>query len=290
MLDAHGIGYRAGGKWLLRDVSLRAAAGEFIAILGPNGAGKTTLLRLLGGELPPAAGAITLNGLPLDAYTPNALALERACLTQVRAAAFPFTAYEVAFMGRLPHAAGRRERPEDHDATRAALRETGMERFEDRLYPSLSGGEATRVDLARCFAQRPRLLLLDEPTNHLDLGRQLEILDNCHARARAGAAVVAVLHELNLASVHADRIILLHEGRVAAEGTPEEVVTAENIQAVYGVPCEVWPHPCGRPWIAPCIKRRHGVGRNEHATQCTASTRSPQGAPTKEEVFSHGGF
>jgi iron complex transport system ATP-binding protein len=222
-----------------------------MSIIGPNGAGKTTLLRLLSGEERPSSGVIELFGRPLPQYSSLELALLRAVLTQRREVGFAFRAYEVAFLGRLPHIENRAENQEDHRATEWALQQTVARDFAARSYLSLSGGEQSRVDLARLLAQAPQLLLLDEPTNHLDPRHQMEILMVCRQLVKAGGSVVAVLHDLNLASVFSDQILLLHQGRIAALGSPAEVLLTERLEAVYGLPFALAPHTSGRPWVLP---------------------------------------
>jgi len=251
MLEAENLGYSVNGKWLVREVSLQVGSGSFWAIVGANGSGKSTLLRMLGGEWTPRRGAVRLNGAALDSYSAQELARLRACLSQVRQANFPFTAYEIALMGRLPWQQGWGETEEDHAIVQAALVRTGADIFSARSYPTLSGGEQTRVDLARTLAQAPRLLLLDEPTNHLDVHHQLALMDVCRRHTEGGGMVVAVLHDLNLAARHADGIVMLHEGRLVACGAPEEVLTCEHLRRYFGLECEVWRHPTGCPWVVP---------------------------------------
>ncbi|PZA06372.1 MULTISPECIES: heme ABC transporter ATP-binding protein [unclassified Meiothermus] len=251
MLLAEGLGYRVGGRTLLQGVSFALEAGEVLAVLGPNGAGKTTLLRLLSGEEPPSEGRVELAGRPLRGYSALELALARAVLTQRRELSFPYSAYEVAFLGRLPHLERRPEAPLDHAQTERALAETQALSLAPRLYPTLSGGEQSRVDLARVLAQEPRLLLLDEPTNHLDPKHQVEVMALCRRLAEGGLGVAVVLHDLNLASLFADRILLLHQGRMVALGHPAEVLHPERLEAVYGLPFALAQHPSGRPWVMP---------------------------------------
>jgi len=244
VLEARGLGYRLGERWLLRGVDLRVAPGEFWAILGPNGSGKTTLLRLLAGDLRPTEGEVALLGVPLSAYSPEGLARRRAVLSQFRELTFPFTAYEVAFLGRLPHLQGRREGPEDHGKVREALERARALPLQGRVFLTLSGGEAMRVETARLLAQQPELFLLDEPTNHLDPRYTLELLALFRALATSGKGVVAVLHDLNLAALYADRL-LLKEGRPLALGTPEEVLRPELLEEAYQVPFRVLGGPKG---------------------------------------------
>lgn len=251
MLEARSLCYAVGGKTLLENISFRLEAGQVLSVIGPNGAGKSTLLRLLSGEVRPDSGQIELMGRPLAGYRPLELALQRAVLTQRREINFPFDAYEVAFLGRLPHLERRAENPQDHQATECALSQTGALHLATRRYQTLSGGEQSRVDLARVLAQEPRLLLLDEPTNHLDPKHQVEVLALCRRLAQMGWGVLVVLHDLNLAGLFSDRILLLHQGGVEAWGQPAEVLQPARLQAVYGLPFVQTQHPSGRPWVMP---------------------------------------
>jgi len=253
VLEARGVGYLTGGRWIIRGVDLALREGEFLTILGPNGSGKTTLLRILAGELSPSEGEVRLWGKPLTAYSPEALARRRAVLSQNRQIAFPLTAYEVAFLGRLPHIRGR-EAPEDHRKTLEALAQTRALPLSDRPLPSLSGGEAMRVEAARLLNQEPQLLLLDEPTNHLDPRYALELLFLFRALTQRAKAVVAVLHDLNLAGLFADRILLLHQGVVRALGTPEQVLRPEVLEPVYDVPFAAVAQGEGPPLLFPALK------------------------------------
>lgn len=238
VIAASGITVRASGKALLTDISLEVAAGETVALVGPNGAGKSTLLRVLSGELKPAYGAVTLKGRALAAYTPGELALHRAVLSQATHVAFPFTVSEVVRMGALD----RHDRAID-DLAEAALSDVKLSAFHDRIITTLSGGEQQRAHFARVLlqlacgeaARGPGLLLLDEPTASLDLKHQLDLIESVGRCARRGIAVVAIMHDLNLAALSADRIVVLDSGAVAASGTPTETVTNEILGSVFGV-------------------------------------------------------
>jgi iron complex transport system ATP-binding protein len=230
---------------VLRGVDLRAASGELVCVLGRNGSGKTTLLRCLLRLLRPGGGQMRLDGRPLAAYSLRELARRMAYVPQSAAPAFAFSAREVVLMGRLAHAgtlglAG----PADLAVARAALQMTRAEEFEDRTLDELSGGEAQRVLIARALAQQPMILLLDEPTSHLDLENQLRIYAMLRRVAHEWPmAVVCISHDINLAARYADRLVVLGEGRVAADGPPEAVITAATLGPAFNV--EVDLVPCG---------------------------------------------
>ncbi len=226
---------------MLAGVGVRVRAGEVLALVGPNGAGKSTLLSALAADLPPAAGSVRIHGRPASDWSAPELALRRAVLPQAASLSFPFTVEEVVRMGRAPWAAARPE--EDEAAVAEAMAATEVTGFAARPFSALSGGERARVALARVLAQRAPLLLLDEPTAALDLRHQELVLRLCRARARAGDAVVVVLHDLGLAAAHAHRVAVLRGGRIAADGRPGEVFTGELLSEVYDQPVEVFPHP-----------------------------------------------
>jgi iron complex transport system ATP-binding protein len=224
-------------------VDLAAMAGEVLALAGPNGAGKSTLLKVLSGDLAPAAGEVLLHGRPLSGYGHRALALERAVMPQQTLLQFAFTAAEVVLMGRSPHAGRRHESDDDLDVAGRAMIRADAADLAGRSYPSLSSGEQQRVTLARVLAQQARLLLLDEPTAALDIRHQELVMQIAREEAAAGAAVLVVVHDLNLAAGYADRVVLLSRGRMVACGSPWEVLTAETLSTVFEHPITVLPHP-----------------------------------------------
>ncbi|WP_081235741.1 heme ABC transporter ATP-binding protein [Streptomyces viridosporus] len=241
LAEAEGLSVRLGAREVLADVDIAVRAGEVLALVGPNGAGKSTLLSALAADLPPTAGTVRIHGRPAPSWSAPELALRRAVLPQSASLSFPFTVEEVVRMGRAPWAAAR---PEDDDAIVAeAMAATEVTGFAARPFSALSGGERARVALARVLAQRAPLLMLDEPTAALDLRHQELVLRLCRARARAGDAVVVVVHDLGLAAAHAHRVAVLRGGRVAADGPPEEVFTERLLSEVYDQPVEVFPHP-----------------------------------------------
>ncbi|MCS7291191.1 MAG: heme ABC transporter ATP-binding protein [Roseiflexus sp.] len=243
IIEACALSYHADGRRLIDDVSLAVNAGEVVAIVGPNGAGKSTLLNLLAGDLRPTTGQVLLGGVPLDRMRINDQALRRAVLRQRISVTLPFTAIEVVLMGRAPHLRGRAEGPADMAIAQDALAQTEMLPFARQLFPTLSGGEQTRASLARVLAQQAPLLLLDEPTAALDLRHQHAALRLARATAQTGGAAIIVLHDLNLAAAYANRVGILHQGRLIAIGAPWDVLRSELLSDVYGVAVTVYPHP-----------------------------------------------
>ncbi|MGD1217738.1 heme ABC transporter ATP-binding protein [Streptomyces krungchingensis] len=209
---------------------------------GPRGpGGKSTLLGALAADLRPAAGVVRIHGRPAADWPTAELALRRAVLPQSADLSFPFRVEEVVRMGRAPWAGVGRD--EDDATVAGAMAVTEVAGFADRPFSALSGGERARAAPARVLAQRAPLLLLDEPTAALDLRHQELVLRICRERARAGDAVVVVLHDLGLAAAYAHRVAILCAGRVAAAGPPGEVFTADLLGEVYRQPVEVFPHP-----------------------------------------------
>ncbi|MFF5917222.1 heme ABC transporter ATP-binding protein [Streptomyces flavochromogenes] len=258
--EAVGVRLERGGRAVLDDVGIGVRAGEVLALVGPNGAGKSTLLAALAADLVPSAGEVRIGGRPASGWTPGELALRRAVLPQDAALSFPFAAADVVRMGRAPWAGTARE-DEDEAAIAEAMAATDVGAFAGRPFSALSGGERARVALARVLSQRTGLLLLDEPTAALDLRHQELVLRVCRERAAAGDAVVVVLHDLGLAAAHADRVAVLHGGRIAVEGPPAEVFEEELLSRVYRQPVEVFPHlRTGVPLVVP---KRTGAVREE---------------------------
>jgi iron complex transport system ATP-binding protein len=257
LVEAEDVSFDYDGLPALRGVSFTARAGELVALLGPNGAGKSTLLRLAAGLLAPSVGRVRVCGL--DAHSAPRRAFARICalVPQEPRAPWPFTVREAVMMGRAPHQGllavpG----PFDHGAVEGALRACDLLALADRRLDALSGGERRRVFFARALAQEPRVLLLDEPTAFLDLAHQVAAMEMARVAARGGLCVVAVLHDLNLAGGSADRIVALSDGRVVADGPPREVLTAERVSEVWGVP--VWRGEngaTGAPVVLPITSR-----------------------------------
>jgi iron complex transport system ATP-binding protein len=242
MLQVQKVSYRIGQATLVRDVSLEVKTGEMLAIVGANGAGKTTLLRLMAGDITPSAGTVVLKGKPLAKYGSRELALKRAVMPQQTSITFDFSAHDVVMMGRHPHIRWGETR-EDHRVVEVALERTATTHLKEQPFATLSGGERARVTLARVLAQQTEMLLLDEPTSALDLRHQHMTLQIARDLAHDKHAVIAVLHDLNLAAMYADRVGMMMDGHLVALGKPEEVLTADNIQMAFSLPVEVMPHP-----------------------------------------------
>jgi iron complex transport system ATP-binding protein len=251
-LEVDGIACAYDGTDVLSDVTLRLSPGDFVAVAGPNGSGKSTLIRALSRVLRPRLGSALLDGTDLYALPARRSAQAIAVLPQETALEFEFTCEEIVFMGRAPHL-GRFETESERDraVVREAMERTATWELRGRPILDLSGGERQRVLLARAFAQEPKVLLLDEPTAHLDLAFQVQILRLVRGlRDEKKTAVLASLHDLNLAAAYADRIVLLSKGRIAAAGTPAEVLTEPVLRPVFGPEVTVRVHPdTGAPLV-----------------------------------------
>jgi iron complex transport system ATP-binding protein len=252
-LSIRGLSVRLGAQTILDAVELTAEPGMVTGLIGPNGAGKSTLLCAILGLTPIEGGSVSFGGADLHAMPRHGRARVAAFVEQSATTDARLTAREVVMLGRIPFQTVWQvsPSPEDTGAADRALAEVAMTGFADRLYHTLSGGEQQRIQIARALAQQPRLLLLDEPTSHLDVHAQLATLALLQQRAKAGGTVVLALHDLNLAAGFCDRLILLHNGRPAAAGAPEAVLTPALLRSVYGVDVTVLRHPgSGRPLIA----------------------------------------
>lgn len=241
-LEARGLGVTVEGSALLRDVDLAVHRGELLAVVGPNGAGKSTLLAALAGDVSPSAGEVLLGGAPLARVPLRTRARLRAVLLQESRVTFPFTVLDVVTMGRAPWQ-GTERQDEDETVVREAMERAEVTHLAHRRVPTLSGGERGRVAFARALCQQAPVLLLDEPTAALDIRHQEQVLTVARERARAGDAVVVVVHDLSLAAAYADRVAVLAAGRLVGRGTPREVFTPALLAEVYEHPVEVVEHP-----------------------------------------------
>jgi iron complex transport system ATP-binding protein len=224
-----------GKERVLKDISFEVERGRFVGFIGPNGSGKTTMIRAISGLLPPQKGAILLDGKAVSRKRLGDLAKKMAVVTQAPEATPPFSVEEFVLLGRVPHWSRFQllETKRDMEMAETAMELTGISHLRGRWMGKLSGGERQLAGLARALAQKPSLLLLDEPTAHLDIGHQVQIMRLLKELNTEGLTIVAVLHDLNLASLYCQRLILLNKGRLRRVGSPKEVLTEEIINEVY---------------------------------------------------------
>lgn len=240
-LELQSVSVAARAVPLVHAVSIMAEPGSFLGIIGPNGAGKSSLLRTVYRATRPASGRILLDGTDIWRKPARWCAQRIGAVLQDMPAEFPLTARDVLAMGRAPHQfAHAAESVHDRALIEAAIGLLDLGALVARRFSSLSGGERQRVLLARALVQQPRLLVLDEPTNHLDLHHQMAFLELVGS---IGLTVIAALHDLTLAAMFCDRLVMLDRGRVVAAGTPEQVLTAARLRAVYGVDTVIRQHP-----------------------------------------------
>lgn len=243
ILEAQGLVYRyaRGERPAVDGVDLTLARGELAAIAGPNGSGKTTLLRLLLGVLAPERGAIAVLGRPLRAWDRRELARVIAVMVQREEPAFPLRVRDAVMLGRYPHLGPLgAPRAADRAAVERAMARCDIADLAERWSTSLSGGEWQRARIARALAQEPQSLVLDEPTANLDLGHEMQLFELVAELAHQdGLAALVVTHHLNLAARYADRVLVLHRGRVAAVGAAAEVIRREVLEPVFGWPVDV---------------------------------------------------
>jgi iron complex transport system ATP-binding protein len=249
--------YRSSADFQLRPTDLSIASGELVGLLGPNGAGKSTLLRLMAGLLSPEQGDISFGGQPLDSIPTRERARRIAYVPQATHFSFPLSVREIVEMGRHPHL-GRFQpmKREDRRICEKALDLCDVSGFKDRSYDELSGGERQRVLLASALAQTPRVLLLDEPTLSLDLAHQMllfEIIRNLHRSE--GLTVVVATHELNLAGRFLDRLVLMKDGKIVADGSPSKVLSPARIKSVLGVEVDRLGRSGELPYFVPRRKK-----------------------------------
>jgi iron complex transport system ATP-binding protein len=249
-------------------VSLEARAGALTAVVGPNGSGKSTLVRALLGRLPMQAGSISVAGESIAELGRREVARRVAVVTQREELAFPTTVGDYVSLGRYAHRGMfATESPDDRAAIVRASQSAGIEPLRDRSVDELSGGEWQRVRLARALAQDTGAIVLDEPTTFLDIGHEMAVFELLHKLARTGLAVLLVSHQLNLVARFADHIVLLHRGRVAASGAPEQVMRASILERVYEWPLVVTRDPAvGAPALIPLrASRSLRSGPDDHA-------------------------
>lgn len=243
-ITVEGLQFSYNGSPLLDGIDLTVPKGEVLAIVGPNGSGKTTLLKNISGILSPEVGSVYLDMTRLPELSITELAHYLAVVEQEREIGFDFTVREIVALGRLPHR-GRfaRETRTDKQWIGRAMELTNVVPFAERSIRELSGGEKQRVFVAMALAQNPRVLLLDEPTTYLDINHQLQIMELVCRQAAAGLTVLMAIHDLNLAAQYADRVAILHRGRLLAVGRPADVLTEANIKQAFQTDVAVGKNP-----------------------------------------------
>lgn len=258
LIEARGARLAVRGRDLVRPTDLAVAAGELVVVVGPNGAGKTSLLRLLSGEALPTSGDVSFDGAPLRDWPAWRLAARRAVMAQAERMSFPFSVFDVARIG-VEGAARPRSRACRDAICRRALARADALHLAHRDYQTLSGGERQRTQFARALAQLfaggalagAQALFLDEPVASLDLRHQLELMDAARDLAREGVAIVAILHDLNLAAAYADRLVVMADGAVIADGPPAEALDDALLARAFGVSLRVRRDETGAPFVLP---------------------------------------
>lgn len=247
-IGAEALGWAADGRSIITGIDLDVAAGETVGLIGPNGSGKSTVLRCLAGLRRPSTGTVRYDGADIAGWGPRRIAGSLAFVEQATETDSDLRLADVVALGRTPFRRQWRALDAfDHAVVTAAIATTGLTGLRGRAWNTLSGGERQRAHIARALAQRPRAILLDEPTNHLDIKHQLELMA---LLAGTEQTVLVSLHDLTLAARYCDRLVLLHQGRVAATGKPGEVLTAERLARVFEVEAEPDRDPDGKLTIA----------------------------------------
>lgn len=262
VFDLHDVtaGYR--DVPVLRDLSLSVGEGEFVSVIGPNGAGKSTLVKTLSGDVTPSSGAVLFRGRRVREYRARQLARELSVVHQAAEAVAPFTVYEFIRLGRFPHqGAFVLESEEDREIIARAAETTGVAGLLARPLTELSGGELQLARVAHALAQNSRVILLDEPISHLDIQHAVRIMDILWKLNREGATVVAVLHDINIASDYSSRIVGLKDGMLFFSGAPAEVLRYDLVETLFGTPCIVLENPTtGKPFVYPVPGYVHNKG------------------------------
>jgi iron complex transport system ATP-binding protein len=257
-LTINKLSFNYTGVQVLKDIELEVGLGEMLSIVGPNGSGKSTLLKCINRILKTKQNAVLIDGEDAFKLNLKELAKLMGYVPQSSTSAFPFTVFDVVMMGRKPYIrwnVGER----DNEIVAEMLEFLGISHLAMRHFTELSGGEQQRVIIARALAQQPQLLLLDEPTSSLDIKHQLDILCMLKGLAQSKErSVIVSMHDLNLASRFSDRMLMLKQGCIYAVGTPETVLTEENIEVVYGIKAHVSTSVIGKPQVTPLVTEVYG--------------------------------
>ena len=263
ILQIKKVGFRYVEERVLKNISFEIKNGEFLGIIGPNGSGKTTLLKIIDRILIPQEGSIWLSGINIDEMKRDALARLIAVVPQDFPITFPFSVEEIVLMGRAPHLGRLRfEGKKDYEIAHGAMEMTDTLSFANRSINELSGGERQRILIARALAQQPQIILLDESTAFLDIKHQIDFFDLIkNLNKKEGLTVISVTHDINLASLYCDRVILLNAGNIHCMGTPDEVITEFNIKEVYETDVLVDENPLtGQPRVTLLAQKQSAVG------------------------------
>ena len=260
-ITAKNLSHSFGEDLVLRNVSFQVPKRDFFIIIGPNGSGKTTLMKILSGILKPRNGELKILNRSIDQYHRKALARTIAFVPQMTFADFPFTVNEIVLMGRSPYLGMLGlEVENDLEIANQAITFTGLEDLAHRKLDQLSGGEQQRVFIARAICQEPDIILLDEPTASLDLAYQVRIMDLMEQlKNEKGITVVMVSHDVNLAAMYADHLLLLHNGQVMCQGLPDEVITFQNLETAYGCTLLVDESPLGKSPRVTLVPRKYSI-------------------------------
>ena len=289
-VSARGLSYEVDAETLLDGVTMHAGRGQLVGLIGANGAGKTTLLRAVSGILGYRDGTVRLEGADLESLSSREIAAGLALVPQIAPYTHGFTSIELVLMGRYPHLGRFQiEGKEDDRIARDAMRLTETEQFADRTLDTLSGGERQRVFVSRALAQQPRVLLLDEPTSNLDVLHQLKVFDLVRRLVDDGLTAIAAIHDLNMAARYCDRLVLLSRGRVIAEGTPADVLTAETIESAFGVRAAVYREPVTGSLAVGLIGPADEARPAGDARASTPAADEPPATVEAERLAQHGG-
>jgi iron complex transport system ATP-binding protein len=257
-IDAYNLSHSYGKSPVLKNLTFSVRKGDFFVIIGPNGSGKTTLMKVISGLLIPRSGRLNILGRSVGNYTRKTLARTIAFVPQTIPVDFPFTVREVVLMGRSPYLGMLGlEQEKDLKIAQQAITFTGIEHLAHRKLDQLSGGEQQRVFIARAICQQPQIILLDEPTASLDLSHQIRIMDLMERLKKdKGVTVVMVSHDVNLAAMYGDRLLLINQGKILHLGTPDEVLTFQTLEEAYGCTLLVDESPLGKiPRVTPVPRK-----------------------------------
>lgn len=255
MIDVNGVKITLGKKLIVNDVTINVNPGEFVGLIGPNGSGKSTLLKAIYRVLSSYDGTIFIDGNNIQESTMKESAKVTSVVPQQSYSNFDFKVLDVALMGRSPHKKAMEfDNEEDYRIARESLECVGMSDYSDSSYSILSGGEQQRTILARALTQQTKCIILDEPTNHLDVKYQLQLMDIIR---NMNATKLCAIHDLNIAAQYCDRIYILKNGKVYANGTPEEVLTEKMIKEVYEVDSAISRSPCTGNMIIEYISNKN---------------------------------